>query len=315
MSEILYPSIEPDQQGYLDVGDGHRLYWEASGNPDGAPIVFLHGGPGSGSNPWQRRLFNPEKFRIILFDQRGAGKSTPHAGLEFNTTPHLIEDIERLRQFFGFEKWHICGGSWGSTLGLAYAHAYPDRVRSLVLYGIFLCRPQELEDHFGHGAASRIFADAYERFLSALPPDKRATPIEGYADIFSSSDTAHVHQAVEEWTRWEKQVSALVVTDEKLAEEIKNPDFVLAHSRLENHYFMNGGFINGDQLIAELGTRIGDKTVHLVQGRYDLVCPFKTAWDVHKALPNSRLHILSTAGHTAKEPETTKRLIEILDQL
>tara|TARA_B100000686_G_scaffold301531_1_gene336891 strand:+ start:1299 stop:2246 length:948 start_codon:yes stop_codon:yes gene_type:complete len=315
MSEILYPPITPYEDGHLDVGDGHSLYWEVSGNPDGVPIVFLHGGPGSGSSPWQRQLFNPDKYKIILFDQRGAGKSTPHAGLDHNTTPHLINDIECLRKHLSLTDWHVSGGSWGATLGLAYAHAHPDRVRSLVLYGIFLCRPQELEDHFGHGAASRIYADAYERFLSVLPSDKRADPIKAYAEVFNSSDTAHVHQAVQEWTRWEKQVSALVVTDEKLAEEIQDPDFVLAHSRLENHYFINGGFIDGDQIISELEDRIGGKTVHLVQGRYDLVCPFQTAWDVHKALPDSHLHILPTAGHTAKEPQTTKKLIEILDKL
>ena len=316
MSRALYPEIAPYETGMLDVGDSHQLYWEISGNPDGLPVVFLHGGPGSGSNPWQRQLFNPEKFRIILFDQRGAGKSLPHASLKDNTTPHLVADMDKLRRHLKIDKWHVSGGSWGSTLALAYADEYPEQVLSLTLYGIFLCRPQELQDlYYDGGLASRIFPDVFDEYLEILPPEKQADPIQGYYDIFTGHDKELRQKAVTLWTRLEKRVSALIVPDEKLNEEMSDHNFVLAHSLLENHYFLNNGFMDGDNLLQGLPDKLADIPVNIVQGRYDMVCPFRTAWELHKALPHSQLHIIDNAGHTAKEEKTTARLIEVFDRL
>lgn len=312
----LYPEIEPYEMGMLDVRDGHNIYWEASGNPEGAPIVFLHGGPGSGSSPWQRQLFNPEKYRIILFDQRGSGKSMPHASLEHNTTADLVADMERLREHLKIKKWHIAGGSWGSTLALAYADHYAKYILSITIYGIFLCRQQELKDlYFDGGIASRIFPDVFDDYLKVLPGGDRENPIKGYNKLFKSPDSRLAQRAVEMWTRLEKRVSALVVPDEKLNEEMSNPDFVLAHSLVENHYFLNNGFIDGDALLKSLPKKLENVPVHIIQGRYDMVCPFKTAWELHQALPNSSLHIIDNAGHTAKEPATTAKLVEIFDHL
>lgn len=316
MSAILYPEIEPYETGMLDVGNGHKLYWETSGNPDGMPIVFLHGGPGSGSAPWRRQYYNPDKFRIIQFDQRGAGKSTPHASLNHNTTEHLVGDMDKVRRHLNIDKWHVSGGSWGSTLALAYADKYAEHILSITIYGIFLCRDQELRDlYFDGGIASRIFPDVFEKYLEILPADKRDNPIQGYHDIFISDDKALRDRAVEMWTRLEKRVSALIVPDAQLNAEMSDHDFVLAHSLVENHYFMHHGFINGDNLLKTLRKKLADIPVHIIQGRYDMVTPFKTAWDLHKALPHSELYIIDNAGHTAKEEKTTAKLLEAFDSL
>ena len=312
----LYPPIEPYDTGMLDVGDGHNLYWEQSGNPQGEPIVFLHGGPGSGTSPAHRQFFDPAKYRIILFDQRGAGKSTPHASLDNNTTPHLVADIEKLRAHLGLENWHVFGGSWGSTLGLAYAMAHSERVDALVLYGIFLCREEELRNlYFEGGVVSRVFPDVFEDFIKLLPEDKRDNPLQGYYELFESEDRNMRLKALDLWTRLEKRVASLVVTLGALNKEMANPDFVLAHSLLENHYFKHNGFIDGNKMLENLSKIIGDKTIHLVQGRYDMVCLFKTAWEVHQSLPNSQIHIIEDAGHTKKQPQVARKLIEILDAL
>ncbi len=312
----LYPEIQPYETGMLDVGQGYNLYWEISGNPDGEPIIFLHGGPGSGSSPWQRQMFNPEKYKIILFDQRGSGKSTPHASLQDNTTPDLVSDMEKLRTHLNIDKWHISGGSWGSTLALAYADKHADRINSVTMYGIFLCRNQELRDlYFDGGIASRIFPDVFNDYLNILPASDREDPIKGYNKLFQDGDSKLAQKAVEIWTRLEKRVSALIVPEEKLNEEMSNPDFVLAHSLVENHYFLNNGFIDGDGLLKSLPAKLDGIPVHIIQGRYDMVCPFKTAWDLHQALPNSYLHIIDNAGHTAKEPATTAKLVEVFDSL
>lgn len=312
----FYPAIEPYETGFLDVGDGHRLYWEQSGNADGIAITFLHGGPGSGCTPWQRQLFNPEKYRIILFDQRGAGKSKPHASLENNTTQDLINDIEKIRNHFALENWHVSGGSWGATLALAYADQHAEHINSLTMYGIFLCREEELKSlYFDNGVASKVFPEIFEEYLNFLPKDKRDNPLTGYRDLFKSEDEATRHKAIDLWTRLEKRVAALVVTKEALNQEMADPDFVLAHSLIENHYFIHNGFIDGDEILKNISSKLKDKAVHIVQGRYDMVCPFKTAWDLHQALPNSKLHVIYDAGHTAKEPKTTSKLIDIFDNL
>lgn len=318
MAELrpLYPAVEPRETGMLDVSDGHTIYWERSGNPQGIPAVFLHGGPGSGTSAWQRRLFNPAKYDIILFDQRGSGRSTPHAALDNNTTPHLVADIERLRAHLGVKSWVVAGGSWGATLALAYAHAHPEEVRALCVYGVFLCREEELHDlYFEGGVASRVFPDVFAPYIGMLDAKGRENPIEGYGRLFRTGDRATRLKALDLWTRLEKKVSRLVVTDEELFREMADPDYVLAHSLIENHYFLANGFIDGDALLKTIGARTAKIPLHIVQGRYDMVCPFVTAWELHKAVPHSVLHVIDDAGHTAREPKLHGKLVEILDGL
>lgn len=310
----LFPDITPYQTHFLDVGDGHVLYIEECGNPDGTPITFLHGGPGSGCNAWQRRLFDPQKYRIILFDQRGSGRSIPHACLQANTTPHLVADMEVIRQHLNIAKWVITGGSWGSTLALAYADKHAEHITALVLYGMFLAREQELRALYCDGGiVSQIFPDIFEEFLSLLPAQDRETPLIGYDKLFRSDDEKIRHKAIEIWTRLEKRVSKVIVDEDSLNAETADPDFVIAHSLIENHYFLNNGFIDGDALLSRLSTRIKYIPFHIIQGRYDMVCPFKTAWEIHKAVPHSHLHIIEGAGHTAKETATTAVLLEVIN--
>ncbi len=311
-----YPEIEPRESGMMKTADGHSIHWEASGNPNGAPVVFLHGGPGSGTSPWWRRLFDPDKYNIIMFDQRGAGKSTPHASLQNNTTQHLIEDIEQLRQQLDIKQWAVFGGSWGSTLALAYADAHPAAVNALVMYGIFLCRDSELRDlYYEGGLASKIFPDEFEPYISLLAPEKRANPIEGYRELFLSPDKEKAYEALDRWTRLEKRVTRLVVEEDVVKAALADPDYVLAHSLIENHYFINHGFIDGDALLKTIGAKLQGKPVHIIQGRYDMVCPFITAWELHKAVPGSTLHILPECGHSAQDPKMTAALIGVLDEL
>ena len=302
--------------GMMETGDGHELYWEISGNPKGIPVIFLHGGPGSGTSPWQRALFNPEKYNIILFDQRGSGKSTPHASLENNTTKHLVADMELLRVFLGINKWIVCGGSWGSTLALAYADAYSDKISAIVMYGIFLAREAELRDlYFSGGVVSRVFTDVFTPYIEMLPENKRIDPIKGYKDLFQSPDHALRVKALDLWTRLEKRASRLVVTDEELQQQMADPKHVLAHSLVENHYFLSHGFIDGDALLETMGSKLTNIPVHIVQGRYDMVCPFAAAFDVHRAIPHSLLYVIEDVGHTAQEPKVQRKLVEILDGL
>lgn len=310
----IFPEIDPYKSEMLDVGDGHQIYVEQCGNPDGVPITFLHGGPGSGCNAWHRRLFDPQKFRIILFDQRGSGRSLPHATLENNTTQHLVSDMETIREYLGLEKWHITGGSWGSTLALVYANDYPERVLSLIIYGIFLSREQELKAlYFDGGVASQIFPDVFEPYLNILPDADKDNPLVGYDKLFRSDNKALREKAVDLWTRLEKRVSRLIVPEESLNEEMSDPDFVLAHSLVENHYFLENSFIDGDQLLASFPSTLQNIPLDIIQGRYDMVCPFKTAWELHKAVPHSKLHIIDDAGHSAKEESTTAVLVSLIN--
>lgn len=312
----LYPDIVPYKTGMMDTGDGHSVYWEMSGDPQGIPVLFLHGGPGSGSNPHWRKLFDPQKYNIILFDQRGSGKSKPHADLSNNTTQHLVRDIEQLRQLLGIDKWAVFGGSWGSTLALAYADLHPPAVSALVMYGIFLCRDSELKDlYFEGGMASRVFPEVFAPFIELLPEHKRSNPIEGYKELFESKDPKIRRQAIDMWTRLEKKVSKLVVTEQELQAQMADPDFVISHSLIENHYFQNNGFIDGGKILKTIGAKVKDIPVHIVQGRYDMVCPFITAWELHKAIPGSRMHILEDVGHTARDPKVSAELVSIMDEL
>lgn len=308
----LYPAIEPFKSGMLDVGDGHQVYWELCGNPSGKPAVFLHGGPGSGCNPDHRRLFNPENYCVMLFDQRGCGRSTPHASLEANTTWHLVADMEKLRSLVGAQSWLVFGGSWGSTLALAYAQMYPQRVRELVLRGIFTARPEELHWYYQEGA-SWAFPDEWEHFVAPIPLEERSDLMGAFHRRLTGTDLDAQLKAAVAWSRWEGHTVTLL-PDATLDEAHSDPYFALAFSRIENHYFMNKGFLEDQQLLRDAGKLHGIPGV-IVQGRYDMVCPVKTAWELHKAWPEAKFQLINNAGHSYKEPGILDALIRATDEL
>jgi proline iminopeptidase len=304
IDDVLYPPIEPYDSGVLLVGDGQRVYWEQSGNPHGKPVVFLHGGPGAGTSPWQRRFFDPERYRIVLFDQRGCGRSTPHASdpaadLRFNTTWHLVADIELLRRNLGIRAWQVFGGSWGSTLALAYAQAHPQSVTELVLRGIFTLRRHELE-WFYEGGASSLFPDLWEDYLAAIPVLERSHLIEAYHRRLFDPDPEVHRPAALAWTRWEASTLTLR-PDPELVASMTDADAATAFARIENHFFVNNGWLREGQLIAEVD-RIRHLPAAIVQGRYDACTPIMTAWDLHRAWPEADLAVVDDAGHSATEP-------------
>lgn len=303
----LHPPITPFQSGMLDVGDGHRVYWELCGNPAGKPAVFLHGGPGAGCGPDHRRLFNPDKYCVLLFDQRGCGRSTPHAGLEANTTWHLVADIERLRTQLGVSKWLVFGGSWGSTLALAYAQTHPDRVSELILRGIFTVRREELLWYYQEGA-SWIFPDEWEHFVAPIPEAERHDLMGAYHRRLTGTDMQAQVQAAVAWSRWEGRTITLL-PDAAVDEAHSDPHYALAFSRIENHYFVNHGFLAEQQLLRDAGKLRGIPGV-IVQGRYDMATPARTAWDLHKAWPEAAFHLVHDAGHAFKEPGILARLLQ-----
>ncbi|WP_040856413.1 prolyl aminopeptidase [Nocardia niigatensis] len=312
----LYPPLEPHEHGMLDVGDGQRLYYEVSGNPDGKPAVFLHGGPGGGTSPYHRQFFDPAAYRIVLFDQRGCGQSTPHiadgASLEHNTTWHLVADIERLRTHLGVEQWLVFGGSWGSTLALSYAQAHPDRVTELVLRGIFLLRRKEI-DWYYNGSAGYVYPDEWEKFLAPVPEAERGQDlVEVYHRLLHSPDATLATDAPVAWSTWEGSTSSLLPQPDRVA-ETADPRFALAFARIENHYFINHGFLDEGQLLRDIA-RIAHIPGVIVQGRYDVVCPATSAWDLHQAWPASELHLVPDAGHAALEPGITHHLVEATDK-
>ncbi|MFE3195792.1 prolyl aminopeptidase [Nocardia sp. NPDC059240] len=312
----LYPPIEPYEKGMLEVGDGQSLYYEVSGNPDGKPAVFLHGGPGGGTSPYHRQFFDPQAYKIVVFDQRGCGKSTPHiadgASLEHNTTWHLVADIERLRTHLGVDAWLVFGGSWGSTLALSYAQKHPDRVTELVLRGIFLLRRKEI-DWYYNGSAGYVYPDEWEKFLAPVPEAERGQDlVEVYHRLLHSSDDALATDAAVAWSTWEGSTSSLLPHPDRVA-ETADPRFALAFARIENHYFVNHGFLDEGQLLRDID-RIAHIPGVIVQGRYDVVCPATSAWDLHKAWPASELHIVPDAGHAALEPGITHHLVEATDK-
>lgn len=309
----LYPPIEPYRTGSLDVGDGHRVYFEESGNPDGKSIIFLHGGPGGGTHPVQRRYFDPRRYRIVLFDQRGCGKSTPHACLEANTTWHLVEDIELLRRTLGLGRVQLFGGSWGSTLALAYASRHVEHVSELVLRGIFLLRRAELEWFYGGGAAN-LFPEEYERFLGAIPIDERGEIISAYYRRLTHPEASIRLPAATEWSRWEASTSRLLL-DPELVERCSVPRFSEAFARIEAHFFEHAGFFERDGFLLDEVTKLAHLPCFIVQGRYDVVCPVKTAYELHRAWPGSELVIVPDAGHAVTEPGITDALVTITDQL
>ncbi|WP_348789000.1 prolyl aminopeptidase [Leifsonia sp. NPDC080035] len=312
----LYPEIEPYDSGMLDVGDGQQVYWEVSGDPDGKPVVFLHGGPGGGTTPSHRRLFDPERYRIVLFDQRMCGRSLPHASepeadLAVNTTWHLVEDMERLREHLGIERWQVFGGSWGSALGLAYAETHPERVTELILRGIFTLRPQEL-DWFYEGGAAALFPDLWEGFIEPVPAEERGHLVRAYSRLLADPDPAVHGPAAVAWSRWESSTITLLPRPEVVA-TFTEEKYAVAFARIENHYFVNGGWFEPEQLIRDAG-RLADIPGVIVQGRYDACTPPMTAWDLHRAWPEAELRMIPDAGHAYDEPGILDALIEATDR-
>jgi proline iminopeptidase len=307
----LYPAIEPSRQGHLAVGDGHEVYWEECGNPDGKPVVFIHGGPGAGCDAKSRRFFDPARYRIFLFDQRGCGRSRPHASLEHNTTWDLVADLERMREMFGVERWQAFGGSWGSTLALAYAEAHPDRVTELVLRGIFLLRKREL-DWFYQEGASYLYPDRWEQYIAPIPPAERGDLMRAFHRRLTGNDPAAAQAAARAWAVWEGSTSYLLTDDDNVRRWGEDA-FSLAVARIECHYFVNGGFMKREsQLLDDVG-RIRHIPAVIVQGRHDVVCPMLTAWDLHRAWPEADLQVIGDAGHSALEPGITDALVRATD--
>ncbi len=312
----LYPEIEPYDTGFLAVGDGHEIYWETCGNPEGKPAVFLHGGPGGGANPNDRRLFDPARYRILVFDQRGSGRSRPSAGdpdadLSANTTWHLVADIEALRNMLGVDRWLVLGGSWGSTLALAYAQTHPERVTELVLRGIFTVRQQELDWLYQSGA-NAFFPERYQDFLAPLAPEDRGDVVAAYARLLSDPDPAVHRPAAKAWNIWEAATVKLI-EDPKQLVLYDNPTFSVAFARIENHYFMHHGWLEEGQLIANAGV-LKDIPGVIVQGRYDVCTPPITAWELQQRWPSAELMMVPATGHSATEEGNIRGLVTATDR-
>ena len=308
----LYPEIEPFDSGFLPVSSLHTLYYEQCGNPNGKPVVFLHGGPGGGTNAKCRRFFDPAVYRIVLFDQRGCGKSTPHAELTDNTTWDLVADIERVREHLAISRWQVFGGSWGSTLALAYEQTHPDKVSELVLRGIFMLRRWELEWFYQKGCDA-LYPDAWETYLNAIPEVERGDLMSAYHRRLTSSDAKTRTDAARAWSVWEGATSFLW-QDKSHIESSAEDEFALAFARIECHYFVNGGFFEHDDQLLRNVERIRNIPAVIVQGRYDVVCPLRSAWDLHRAWPEADLHIVQDAGHSAFEPGIVHELVEATDR-
>lgn len=306
----LYPVREAFDTRELQVSGGHTLYIEQSGNPDGEPVVVFHGGPGGGCSPAMRRFFDPDRYRLILFDQRGCGKSTPHASVENNTTWDLVSDIELIREALGIQKWIVFGGSWGATLALIYAQTHPIRVQAMILRGVFTMTKPEL-DWFYDGGAGQFFPEAWERFIRLVPEAERGDIIKAYHSRLFGKIDAEVIQFARAWTAWENSLATL---DFGFSRGRTPAKYATAFARIENHYFINNGFLNDDQQIMKNMWKIAKIPGHIVQGRYDMICPPHTAWAVHKAWPGSRLKFVR-AGHAMSEPATAAELVGIMDDL
>ncbi len=309
----LYPAFEPYETGMLDVGDGHRLYWELSGNPAGKPVVFLHGGPGGGSSPDHRRQFNPEKYKILVFDQRGCGQSTPFASLEHNTTWDLVDDIEKLRIAVAkVEKWQAFGGSWGSTLALAYAQTHPERVTELVLRGIFLFQQYELDWLYKEGGASAIYPDKWDEFVAPIPAGERGDLLTAYRDRLTSDDDAVQLEAAKAFSAWEAN-TVTVLPNAHVMEEFTEPQKAISIARIENHYMINKGWLEEGQLLAGAAKLTGIPGV-VVQGRHDTCTPPRAAWQLKQAWPEVELNIVPDGGHLYSEPGILDGLVRATDR-
>ncbi len=315
LMKTLYPPIEPYDSGMLDVSDGNRIHWEVCGNPDGKPAVMLHGGPGGGCTPDHRRQFDPSLYRIVLFDQRNCGRSLPPASdpsvsLETNTTWNLVADMELLREHLGIERWQVFGGSWGSALALAYAQTYPSRVSELVLRGIFTLRPFELYWFYQEGA-SLVFPDKWEAYVAPIPPDERDDLLAAFHTRLNDPDPAVRLPAARAWSVWEGSTIRLL-PDPSIVDTHSDDDYAVTFSRIENHYFVNGGFLPDD--LIDGVAKIRHIPCVIVQGRYDMCTPAATAWDLHRAWPEAEFHMVDDAGHAYVEPGILHRLVSATDR-
>jgi proline iminopeptidase len=307
----FYPEIEPYRIHRLEI-DEYNIYLEESGISEGLPILFLHGGPGAGSSPYHRRFFNPAGYRIVVFDQRGCGKTTPHAALTNNTTVHLVADIERIREYLGIDRWVVFGGSWGSTLALTYAEAHPQRVLGLILRGIFLCRPRDLLWFYQQGA-SALYPDAWEDFIEPIATARRHDMITAYHELLTGDNEVARMHAAKAWANWEG-VTAALTANKEIISHFSDPFVALALSRIECHYFINHCFMRENQLLEDAG-RLSGIPGTIVHGRYDVICPLEQAWALHRAWPESRLQIIDQAGHAATEPGIALALREASDAM
>ena len=308
----LYPSITATKEFYLSVSNVHQLWVSEYGNPSGVPAVFLHGGPGSGCESYHPRFFDPEKYRIILFDQRGSGRSKPHASLQENTTQHLVSDIEKLREELGIKKWVVFGGSWGSTLGLAYAETYPEKVLGLVLRGIFLCRQQDIHWFYQQGA-SAVFPDFWQDYVGIIPEQERTDMVSAYYERLTSHDEQIQLQAAREWSIWEGRTSTLQ-RKKSVTDHFGDEKVALSLARIECHYFMNNSFLVENQLLRNAG-QLKQIPGYIIHGRYDIVCPLNQAYDLHQAWPEAKYTVAPNSGHSATEPEIIDALVCATNEL
>ncbi|MEL6914315.1 MAG: prolyl aminopeptidase [Pseudomonadota bacterium] len=308
--QYLYPPRDPFDQRMLEVGDGHRVYVEQCGKPDGIPVVVLHGGPGGGCSPAMRRYFDPSKYRVVLFDQRGCGRSRPHASVEANTTWHLVRDIELIRETLGINRWIVFGGSWGATLSLIYAQTHPVRAAALVLRGVFLMTPAELDWFYG-GGAGKFWPDVWEKFTRLIPADEQGDFIEAYHRRLFSGDVMLETRFARAWSAWENALASMAsdgATGESPAE------YARAFARLENHYFKNAGFLSEEQQILNRMDKLAHIPGHIVQGRYDMICPPTSAHALAAAWPKAKLQMIPRAGHALSEPGISAALVQVMDR-
>ncbi len=307
----LYPHLEPFEVSFLEIDD-HKIYYEVSGNPNGKPAIFVHGGPGGGGSTEVRRFFNPELYKIIVFDQRGCGRSKPHSSLKDNTTWHLVSDMEKIREKLSVEQWLVFGGSWGSTLSLAYAQAHPTRVSELVLRGIFMLRKKEL-DWFYQEGASKIFPEPWQEFLHPIEDDKRDNLMDAYREIFYGDDQEKKLEAAVAWSKWEAATSSLLISKSRV-DEFQDPEFALAFAMIENHYFINKGFFEDENQLLENLDVIRHIPAVIVQGRYDVVCPMESAWELAGKWPEAEFIVTPNSGHSAFEKENIAALVAATDK-
>lgn len=303
----LYPPIKADRHFWLNVGQGHEIYVEESGNPQGLPVLFVHGGPGAGCEDKHRSYFDPNLYRVVLFDQRGAGKSRPHASLEHNTTMDLVADMEKIREQLGIHKWVLFGGSWGSTLSLVYAETHPQRVLGLILRGIFLCRPSEIHWFYQNGAC-HVFPDYWKEFVAPIPENERHDFLHAYYRRLTGDDEVARMRAAEAWSIWEGRTATLLPKRE-VVDFFSDPHVALSLARIEAHYFVNGIFLKPDQILRD-AVRLKEIPGVIVHGRYDMVCPVSNAFDLHAVWPEARLEVVPDAGHSASEPGIVNALIQ-----
>jgi proline iminopeptidase len=307
----LFPAIEPFKTEFLKVSDLHTIFVEQSGNPNGRPIIFLHGGPGGGLHAEYRQYFNPQHYRIVMFDQRGCGQSTPSAELKENTTWDLVSDIEKIREHLKIKDWIVFGGSWGSTLALSYAVTHPEKTKGLILRGIFLCRPSEIKWFYQEGA-SQIFPDMWQRYHDYIPAEERHDFVSAYYKRLTNSNADIRLQAARIWSQWEAATSKLYV-DPELIESFEDPEHALQFARIECHYFTNNSFFKTNNFLLENVEKIRHIPGVIVQGRYDVVCPAKSAWELHCAWPESKLHFIADAGHSVSEPGIRSKLLQVTE--